>query len=164
MYTPPSLWFFFKLLHDPLQSFSFIAALLFYLTACGLQYLWRWSVLHQFTFHLCVDVAFILHRSNFFSDFFSCITSAPIPFFHRCAPVNISCYTKFAEALITFVSDSSILHRLISGVMTCKEIILGLCLLSLGNFFLILSYFCSIEQLLSPQYENNACSLLTLTE
>uniref|UniRef100_A0A8C5SM52 Choline transporter-like protein n=1 Tax=Laticauda laticaudata TaxID=8630 RepID=A0A8C5SM52_LATLA len=88
-------------------------------------------VLHQFTLHLCVDVAFILHRSNFFSDFFSCITSAPIPFFHRCAPVNISCYTKFAEALITFVSDSSILHRLISGVMTCKEIILGLCLLSL---------------------------------
>ncbi|XP_026574331.1 choline transporter-like protein 1 isoform X1 [Pseudonaja textilis] len=57
--------------------------------------------------------------------------SAPIPFFHRCAPVNISCYTKFAEALITFVSDSSILHSLISGVMTCKEIILGLCLLSL---------------------------------
>ncbi|NXY82193.1 CTL1 protein, partial [Alcedo cyanopectus] len=57
--------------------------------------------------------------------------SAPIPFFHRCAPVNISCYAKFAEALITFVSDSSVLHRLISGVMTSKEIILGLCLLSL---------------------------------
>ncbi|XP_048359657.1 LOW QUALITY PROTEIN: choline transporter-like protein 1 [Sphaerodactylus townsendi] len=57
--------------------------------------------------------------------------SAPIPFFHRCAPVNISCYAKFAEALITFVSDSSVLHRLISGVMTCREIILGLCLLSL---------------------------------
>uniref|UniRef100_A0A2K5JJP0 Choline transporter-like protein n=2 Tax=Colobus angolensis palliatus TaxID=336983 RepID=A0A2K5JJP0_COLAP len=57
--------------------------------------------------------------------------SAPIPFFHRCAPVNISCYAKFAEALITFVSDNSVLHRLISGVMTSKEIILGLCLLSL---------------------------------
>ncbi|XP_066471269.1 choline transporter-like protein 1 isoform X2 [Tiliqua scincoides] len=57
--------------------------------------------------------------------------SAPIPFFHRCAPVNISCYAKFAEALITYVSDSSVLHRLISGVMTCREIILGLCLLSL---------------------------------
>ncbi|RMC22296.1 hypothetical protein DUI87_00608 [Hirundo rustica rustica] len=57
--------------------------------------------------------------------------SAPIPFFHRCAPVNISCYAKFAEALITFVSDSSVLHRLISGVMTSKEIIMGLCLLSL---------------------------------
>ncbi|KAI4589463.1 hypothetical protein MJG53_020487, partial [Ovis ammon polii x Ovis aries] len=58
---------------------------------------------------------------------------APIPFFHRCAPVNISCYAKFAEALITFVSDNSVLHRLISGVMTSKEIILGLCLLSLGG-------------------------------
>ncbi|XP_060235898.1 choline transporter-like protein 1 isoform X2 [Meriones unguiculatus] len=57
--------------------------------------------------------------------------SAPIPFLHRCAPVNISCYAKFAEALITFVSDNSVLHRLISGVMTSKEIILGLCLLSL---------------------------------
>ncbi|CAI9171295.1 unnamed protein product [Rangifer tarandus platyrhynchus] len=57
--------------------------------------------------------------------------SAPIPFFHRCAPVNISCYAKFAEALITFVSDNSVLHRLIRGVMTSKEIILGLCLLSL---------------------------------
>ncbi|XP_044514171.1 choline transporter-like protein 1 [Gracilinanus agilis] len=57
--------------------------------------------------------------------------SAPIPFFHRCAPVNISCYAKFAEALITFVNDNSVLHRLISGVMTSKEIILGLCLLSL---------------------------------
>ncbi|KAJ1218310.1 hypothetical protein NDU88_005893 [Pleurodeles waltl] len=57
--------------------------------------------------------------------------SAPIPFFHRCAPVNISCYAKFAEALITFVSDNSVLHRLISGVMTSKEIIVGLCLFSL---------------------------------
>ncbi|XP_073522705.1 choline transporter-like protein 1 isoform X1 [Phyllobates terribilis] len=56
---------------------------------------------------------------------------APIPFFHRCAPVNISCYAKFAEALITFVSDNSVLHRLISGVMTSKEIIIGLCFLSL---------------------------------
>nr|XP_033774304.1 choline transporter-like protein 1 isoform X1 [Geotrypetes seraphini] len=59
------------------------------------------------------------------------LASAPIPFFHRCAPVNISCYAKFAEALITFVSDNSVLHRLISGVMTSKEIIMGLCLLSL---------------------------------
>ncbi|XP_066460422.1 choline transporter-like protein 1 [Eleutherodactylus coqui] len=57
--------------------------------------------------------------------------SAPIPFFHRCAPVNISCYAKFAEALITFVSDNSVLHRLISGVMASKEIIIGLCFLSL---------------------------------
>lgn len=57
--------------------------------------------------------------------------SAPIPFFHRCAPVNISCYAKFAEALITIVTDKSVLHRLISGVMTSKEIIIGLCFMSL---------------------------------
>lgn len=96
-----------------------------------------WSVLQSHSPFICVfDVAFILSRSNFFSDFFfSCVTSAPIPFFHRCAPVNISCYAKFAEALITFVSDNSVLHRLISGVMASKEIILGLCLLSLGNCF-----------------------------
>ncbi|XP_043916965.1 choline transporter-like protein 1 isoform X2 [Protopterus annectens] len=58
--------------------------------------------------------------------------SVPVPLFHRCAPRNISCYAKFAEALITFVSDNSVLHRLISGVMTSKEIIMGLCVLSLG--------------------------------
>ncbi|XP_028661666.1 choline transporter-like protein 1 [Erpetoichthys calabaricus] len=57
--------------------------------------------------------------------------SKSIPLFHRCTPVDVSCYAKFAEALITFVSDNSVLHRLISGVMTSKEIIMGLCLLSL---------------------------------
>ncbi|KAK1175079.1 choline transporter-like protein 1 [Acipenser oxyrinchus oxyrinchus] len=57
--------------------------------------------------------------------------SKSIPVFHRCTPVDISCYANFAEALITFVSDNSVLHRLISGVMTSKEIIIGLCFLSL---------------------------------
>ncbi|KAK6493938.1 choline transporter-like protein 1 [Huso huso] len=57
--------------------------------------------------------------------------SKSIPLFHRCTPVDISCYANFAEALITFVSDNSVLHRLISGVMTSKEIIIGLCFLSL---------------------------------
>ncbi|KAF4071271.1 hypothetical protein AMELA_G00271240 [Ameiurus melas] len=57
--------------------------------------------------------------------------SQSLPIFHRCTPADISCFSKFAEALITFVSDNSILHRVIAGVMTSKEIILGLCLLSL---------------------------------
>ncbi|XP_066514781.1 choline transporter-like protein 1 [Hoplias malabaricus] len=57
--------------------------------------------------------------------------SKSLPVFHRCTPVDISCYAKFAEALITFVSDNSVLHRVITGVMTSKEIIMGLCLLSL---------------------------------
>ncbi|KAK3507677.1 hypothetical protein QTP70_032791 [Hemibagrus guttatus] len=54
-----------------------------------------------------------------------------LPVFQRCTPADISCFSKFAEALITFVSDNSVLHRVITGVMTSKEIIMGLCLLSL---------------------------------
>ncbi|KAJ8382116.1 hypothetical protein SKAU_G00028940 [Synaphobranchus kaupii] len=57
--------------------------------------------------------------------------SKSLPVFNRCTPVDISCYTKFAEALITFVSDNSMMHGLIAGVMASKEIILGLCLLAL---------------------------------
>ncbi|KAJ8371675.1 hypothetical protein AAFF_G00303510 [Aldrovandia affinis] len=57
--------------------------------------------------------------------------SKSLPVFHRCTPVDISCYAKFAEALVTFVSDNSVLHRLVAGVMASKEIIMGLCLLAL---------------------------------
>ncbi|KAF7687009.1 choline transporter-like protein 1 isoform X1 [Silurus meridionalis] len=57
--------------------------------------------------------------------------SQSIPIFHRCTPADISCFSKFAEAVVTFVSDNSVLHRVIAGVMTSKEIIMGLCLLSL---------------------------------
>lgn len=53
--------------------------------------------------------------------------------FNRCTPVDISCYAKFAEAVVTFVSDNSMLNRLIAGVAASKEIIVGLCLLALGN-------------------------------
>ncbi|XP_019901492.2 choline transporter-like protein 1 isoform X5 [Esox lucius] len=57
--------------------------------------------------------------------------SKSLPVFNRCTPVDISCYAKFAEAVVTFVSDNSMLHRLIAGVMASKEIIMGLCLLAL---------------------------------
>uniref|UniRef100_A0A8C2AH03 Choline transporter-like protein n=1 Tax=Cyprinus carpio TaxID=7962 RepID=A0A8C2AH03_CYPCA len=57
--------------------------------------------------------------------------SASLPVFHRCIPVDISCYAKFAEAFITFVSDNSVVHRVIAGVMTSKDIIMSLCLLAL---------------------------------
>ncbi|KAL0974254.1 hypothetical protein UPYG_G00217750 [Umbra pygmaea] len=57
--------------------------------------------------------------------------SKSLPVFNRCTPVDISCYAKFAEAVVTFVSDNSMLHRLIAGVMASKEIIVGLCLLAL---------------------------------
>ncbi|XP_076861866.1 choline transporter-like protein 1 isoform X1 [Brachyhypopomus gauderio] len=57
--------------------------------------------------------------------------SKPLPVFNRCTPVDIFCYSKFAEAVVTFVSDNTLLHRLISGVVASKEIILGLCVLAL---------------------------------
>ncbi|XP_029368064.1 choline transporter-like protein 1 isoform X3 [Echeneis naucrates] len=57
--------------------------------------------------------------------------SKPLPLFNRCTPVDISCYAKFAEAVVTFVGDNSVLHRLIAGVAASKEIIVGLCVLAL---------------------------------
>lgn len=59
--------------------------------------------------------------------------SKALPVFNRCTPVDVSCYAKFAEAVVTFVGDNSVLHRLIAGVMASKEIIVGLCLLALGD-------------------------------
>ncbi|XP_038856005.1 choline transporter-like protein 1 isoform X1 [Salvelinus namaycush] len=59
------------------------------------------------------------------------LCSNSLPVFHRCTPVDISCYAQFAEAFVTFVSDNSMLHRVIAGVMASKEIIMGLCVLAL---------------------------------
>ncbi|KAM8732567.1 choline transporter-like protein 1 isoform 2-T2 [Acanthopagrus schlegelii] len=57
--------------------------------------------------------------------------SKPLPVFNRCTPLDVSCYAKFAEAVVTFVSDNSVLHRLIAGIAASKEIIIGLCVLAL---------------------------------
>ncbi|XP_028315076.1 choline transporter-like protein 1 isoform X2 [Gouania willdenowi] len=57
--------------------------------------------------------------------------SKPVPLFNRCTPVDLSCYARFAEAVVTFVGDSSVLHRLIAGVASSKEVIIGLCVLAL---------------------------------
>lgn len=53
--------------------------------------------------------------------------------FNRCTPLDVSCYAKFAEAVVTFVGDNSVLHRLIAGVAASKEIIIGLCVFALGE-------------------------------
>uniref|UniRef100_A0A3B4T378 Choline transporter-like protein n=1 Tax=Seriola dumerili TaxID=41447 RepID=A0A3B4T378_SERDU len=57
--------------------------------------------------------------------------SKAIPLLHRCIPVDIGCYAEFAQGFITFVSDNTVLRRVIAGVMASKEIIMGLCLLAL---------------------------------
>uniref|UniRef100_A0A671X2G2 Choline transporter-like protein n=1 Tax=Sparus aurata TaxID=8175 RepID=A0A671X2G2_SPAAU len=57
--------------------------------------------------------------------------SKSLPVFHRCIPVDIGCYAEFAQAFVTFVSDNSVLRRVVAGVMASKEIIMLLCLLAL---------------------------------
>ncbi|XP_028832907.1 choline transporter-like protein 1 [Denticeps clupeoides] len=57
--------------------------------------------------------------------------SKSLPVFHRCMPVNISCYAKFAEAAVNFFTDSSVLHTVAAGVMASKGVIIGLCVMSL---------------------------------
>lgn len=59
--------------------------------------------------------------------------SKGIPVFHRCIPKNITCYAEFMQAFATFVNDNTVLPRVIAGVLASKEIIMGLCLLSLGK-------------------------------
>uniref|UniRef100_A0A8C8J8T1 Choline transporter-like protein n=1 Tax=Oncorhynchus tshawytscha TaxID=74940 RepID=A0A8C8J8T1_ONCTS len=71
--------------------------------------------------------------------------SKSLPVFNRCTPVDISCYAKFAEAVVTFVSDNSVLHRLIGGVIASKEIIVGLCLLALGDDLISMFVISSIS-------------------
>ncbi|XP_043969718.1 choline transporter-like protein 1 [Gambusia affinis] len=56
--------------------------------------------------------------------------SQAVPVFHRCIPVDIRCYAEFAQDFITFVSDNTVLRRVIAGVITSKEIIMGLCVLA----------------------------------
>lgn len=57
--------------------------------------------------------------------------SKSVPLLRRCVPVDIGCYAEFAQSFITFVSDNSVLRRVIAGVMASKEIIMGLCVLAL---------------------------------
>ncbi|XP_032364689.1 choline transporter-like protein 1 isoform X1 [Etheostoma spectabile] len=58
--------------------------------------------------------------------------SKPLPVFNRCTPLDVSCYARLAEAVVTFVGDNGVLHRVVAGVAASKEIIIGLCVLALG--------------------------------
>lgn len=81
-----------------------------------------------------------------FDLYFAPSHSKSFPVFNRCTPVDISCYAKFAEAVVTFVSDNSVLHRLIAGVMASKEIIVGLCLLALGDDLISMCLLSAVSQ------------------
>uniref|UniRef100_A0A8C6T940 Choline transporter-like protein n=1 Tax=Neogobius melanostomus TaxID=47308 RepID=A0A8C6T940_9GOBI len=57
--------------------------------------------------------------------------SKPLPLLRRCSPVQVSCYARLAVAVVTFVGDDSVLHRLIAGVSASRDVIIGLCFLAL---------------------------------
>ncbi|KAF3852079.1 hypothetical protein F7725_005434 [Dissostichus mawsoni] len=40
-----------------------------------------------------------------------------VPLLHRCIPTDIGCYAEFAQAFVTFVSDNSVLRRVVAGVV-----------------------------------------------
>lgn len=63
----------------------------------------------------------------------SYVLSKPLPVFRRCVPMEIGCYAEFFQGFITFVSDNTVLRRVLAGVVTSKEVIIGLCLLALGT-------------------------------
>uniref|UniRef100_A0A669DCY5 Choline transporter-like protein n=1 Tax=Oreochromis niloticus TaxID=8128 RepID=A0A669DCY5_ORENI len=74
--------------------------------------------------------------------------SKSVLLFRRCIPTDISCYTQFAKAFMTFVSDNTVLQRVISGVMASKEIIIGLCILALVLSLIMMVVIRYISQLL----------------
>lgn len=62
----------------------------------------------------------------------SFVFSKPFPLFNRCIPQTPECYSLFASVLI---NDVDTLQQILSGIMSGRDTILGLCILSLGNFF-----------------------------
>ncbi|KAF6293789.1 solute carrier family 44 member 3 [Rhinolophus ferrumequinum] len=54
--------------------------------------------------------------------------SKSFPLFNRCIPQTLECYSLFASVL---VNDVDTLHRILSGIISGRDTILGLCILSL---------------------------------
>lgn len=76
------------------------------------------------------SLRYFINKPMFFIFFM--FFSKSVPLFHRCVAVDIDCYAEFAQAFITFVSDNTVLRRVVTGVMASKDIIMGLCVLALG--------------------------------
>ncbi|XP_072500168.1 choline transporter-like protein 3 isoform X2 [Notamacropus eugenii] len=55
--------------------------------------------------------------------------SKSFPLFNRCIPQTPECYSKFASVLI---NDVDTLHRILSGIMSGRGTVLGLCILAIA--------------------------------
>ncbi|RVE76268.1 hypothetical protein OJAV_G00006870 [Oryzias javanicus] len=74
--------------------------------------------------------------------------SKAVPVFRRCIPADIGCYAEFAQGFITFVSDNTVLRRVLAGVVTSKEVIMGLCVLALVLSLIMMAVIRYITKLL----------------
>uniref|UniRef100_A0A8C6YVW7 Choline transporter-like protein n=1 Tax=Nothoprocta perdicaria TaxID=30464 RepID=A0A8C6YVW7_NOTPE len=59
--------------------------------------------------------------------------SKSFPLFNRCVPQNPECYSKYASTLINMVNEMDALHRILAGILTGRDTVIGLSVLSLGK-------------------------------
>ncbi|XP_040854627.1 choline transporter-like protein 3 isoform X1 [Ochotona curzoniae] len=71
--------------------------------------------------------------------------SKPFPLFNRCIPQTPECYSLFASVLI---NDVDTLQQILSGIMSGRDTILGLCILSLALSLAMMVTFRFITTLL----------------
>ncbi|XP_036762386.2 choline transporter-like protein 3 isoform X3 [Manis pentadactyla] len=72
--------------------------------------------------------------------------SKSFPLFNRCIPQTPECYSLFASV---FINDVDALHRILSGIMSGRDTILGLCILALALSLAMIFTFQFITVLLS---------------
>ncbi|XP_042560479.1 choline transporter-like protein 1 [Clupea harengus] len=66
--------------------------------------------------------------------------------FNRCIPVDITCYAQFAQAIVNSISEN-VFEKVVIGVLASKEIIFGLCVLSVvlsGILMVVIRYISAI--------------------
>nr|XP_026265411.1 choline transporter-like protein 3 isoform X1 [Urocitellus parryii] len=71
--------------------------------------------------------------------------SKSFPLFNRCVPQTPECYSLFASVLI---NDVDTLHRILSGIMSARDTILGLCIFALALSLTMMFTFRFITTLL----------------
>uniref|UniRef100_A0A8D0TTB1 Choline transporter-like protein n=1 Tax=Sus scrofa TaxID=9823 RepID=A0A8D0TTB1_PIG len=71
--------------------------------------------------------------------------SKSFPLFNRCVPQTPECYSLFASVLI---NDADTLHRILSGIMSGRDTILGLCILAFALSLALVFTFRLVSTLL----------------
>ncbi|XP_041126115.1 choline transporter-like protein 3 isoform X2 [Polyodon spathula] len=74
--------------------------------------------------------------------------SESFPLFRRCIPQTPECYSHFVPVLINAVNEMDLFHRIIAGIMTSKDSIIGLCVLAVVFSFIMVAIFRFIATIL----------------